>query len=301
MQGICKLCKNDTVLKESHFIPKFIGKWVKNTSITRFIRSSLDVHKRAQDIAKDYWLCGICENLFSVWERSFANEVFYPFVNDGKSTAYYDEWMSKFCASVSWRTLTYIRSMNNHEDKSVDYNNAILAAELHLESFLLGRVSNLFQYEQHLFPLEKIQSTTQDGLPPNINRYFLRTMAMDIAGNSTDIYIYTKLPCFIILGIVKAKNSNKMRASRISLRSGKISPRDYWWPDGFINYIVEKAQEVTDIYNKIPEKQIAGFEEYILKNPEKAVNSKLFQAFSYDYEHFGRAVFSDEKNTEDKP
>lgn len=291
MQGTCKLCKTEGQLKESHFIPKFVGKWVKKTGVTGYIRDKNEVHKRAQDIAKEYWLCGACEGLFSNWEREFANKVFYPFVDQGESIANYDDWMSKFCASLSWRTLTYMRSKNNREEKSQEYNDALDHAEEHLEKFLLGAESNLNQYEQHVFPLERIESTTQSGLPPNINRYFLRTMAMDIIGNSTDLFVYTKLPSFIILCIVKAKEPKKMRSSRIALKSSKLSPREYWWPDGFINYLVEKAEAVTEAYSQIPDKHKASFDEYIRKNPEKAANSKLMEAFMHDYDQFGDKVF----------
>jgi len=291
MQGICKLCKTNGTLKESHFIPKFIGKWVKQTSITGYIRDKNQIHKRAQDIAKEYWLCGSCESLFSGWEREFANKVFYPFVDKDVSVAAYDDWMPKFCASLSWRTLSYIRSKNNRNERSPEYNEHCDLAEEHLGKYLLGTESNLHQYEQHVFPLEPISSTTETGLPTNINRYFLRTMAMDIIGNKNDIYIYTKLPCFIILGIIKAKAPRKMRSSRISLSSNKISPRDYYFPDGFINYLVDKANEIADIQEKIPEKHKEKFSEHMKKHPEKTVNSKLFKAFEHDYNQFGNNVF----------
>ena len=75
VQGICRLCQKNAQLKMSHFIPKFVGEWVKKTSITGYIRDSNEVHKRAQDIAKEYWLCAECEGLFSDWEGSFAKEI----------------------------------------------------------------------------------------------------------------------------------------------------------------------------------------------------------------------------------
>ena len=117
-------------------------------------------------------------------------------------------------------------------------------------------------------------------------------MAMDILGNSTDIFVYTKLPSFIVLGLVKVKDPQRMRSSRIALKHGKTSPKPYYWPDGFINYIVEKAETISEAYDKIPEKHKASFEEYIMNNPEKARNSKLFEAFLHDYERFGDDVFS---------
>ena len=115
--------------------------------------------KRAQDIAKEHWLCGDCEQLFSRWEREFANKVFYPFVNEGKSVASYGNWMSKFCASLSWRTLTYIRSKNPNDENDGERKVLLDAAQEHLRKYLISEADNLNQYEQHLFPLEKIEST----------------------------------------------------------------------------------------------------------------------------------------------
>ena len=66
MQGKCRLCQIESELEISHFIPKFVGKWIKKTSITGFLREHNEVHKRAQDISKDHWLCDSCEDLFSV-------------------------------------------------------------------------------------------------------------------------------------------------------------------------------------------------------------------------------------------
>jgi hypothetical protein len=75
------------------------------------------------------------------------------------------------------------------------------------------------------------------------------------------------------------------------LGAGKLSPRDYWWPDGFANYISEKAQEVTDAYNKIPEQHKERFEEYMRNNPEKVAKSKQIDAMKHDHEMFGDKIF----------
>jgi hypothetical protein len=223
MIGDCKLCGLLGELKESHFIPKFVGKWLKNTSITGYIREKNNLRKRAQDIAKDYWLCDSCEEMLSNWETKFANTIFYPFLNEGKTVASYSEWMSRFCASMSWRTLTYIRSKNSDKSNPQEYYDKLTKAENHLAAYLLGKINNLNEYEQHFYPLGRLESTTTTNLPANINRYFLRTMSMDIVGNNQDLYIYTKLPSFIILGIIQCSKVNKMRLSRIALKSGTIN------------------------------------------------------------------------------
>ncbi len=292
MLGICKLCQKNTELRVSHFIPKFVGKWIKRTSITGYIRDLNEVHKRVQDIPKAYWLCGDCEKIFSEWERNFANNVFYPFVDKGECVVSYGSWMSRFCASLSWRTLTYIRSKNLNENTVKDYTELMNAAELHLARYLLDQETSLCQYEQHLFPLEYIESTMASDLPFNINRYFLRVISMDVISNSASIFVYTKLPSFIVLGFIKTEESQKMRSSRIALKNGKISPRPYYWPDGFANYVFEKAEVISEVYKKIPKIHKEKFDEYIKNNSEEAGNSKLFEAFFYDYKQFGSDVFS---------
>ena len=285
--GECKLCKNSCELELSHFVPKFVGKWLKKTSITGFFRKGNEINKREQDLEKEYWLCGKCEDLFSVWETKFANNVFYPFVDKGISTANYEDWLSKFCASLTWRTLTYIKSINSATSDLKNIENDLLAAENHLAKYLLGELSSLNQYEQHLIPLEKIDSYTYKDMPPNINRYFLRTVAMDIVTGEGNIFVYTKIPSFILLGVVKSKHSGEMRASRIALKSGKLSPRTYTFPSGLGGYICTSAEKVSEAYSKIKPEDLKKFEAYIENNFEKVSNSKLLEAILYDYEMFG--------------
>ncbi|ATD02142.1 hypothetical protein ACQKC7_10160 [Pseudoalteromonas tetraodonis] len=296
MNGTCKLCKNPSALEKSHFIPKFIGKWLKKTSITGYIREKNEVHKRAQDLAKEYWLCGKCEDLFSDWEREFSLKIFYPFINDSTTRMPYGNWLSKFAASLSWRTLTFIRSKNLKDEtsKSKDYLKNLDGAELALANYLLGKTDNLFQYEQHIYPVEAIDTHNVDNLPRNINRYFLRNIAMDIIGNDSETYIYTKLPSFIILGVIKTNASKIIRSSRISIKGDVLKPRDYTFPDGIAEYIFEKAEEISKIYDEIPVKQLEKINKFISDNPDKVIESKLFQAIQHDYDQFGSEAFKKE-------
>lgn len=52
MHGTCALCRDNTELKESHIIPKFVGKWLKRTSATGYLRNIDNINKRQQDIPK---------------------------------------------------------------------------------------------------------------------------------------------------------------------------------------------------------------------------------------------------------
>ncbi len=290
VEGDCKLCGEHRELKLSHFIPKFVGKWVKDSSATGYIRLNQNINKRAQDIAKDYWLCESCEQLFSGWEREFANKIFYPFVKNEADSARYGEWLAKFCASLSWRTLSYIRSVNPRSDESIDeIEMAILQG---LSSFILGNSSNLGTYEQHLYPLDVIESASAGvGLPENINRYFLRTMHMDVLVGEGQVMVYTKLPKFILLGLANHSESKQMRSSRVSLKEGRLFPQSYYWPKGFAQYIFGKAKEISQLYKEINPNQQAVIEKAIAKNPERAAASGTIAAFQHDLEMFGKAAF----------
>ena len=45
MNHICALCHESKELKESHFIPKFVGKWLKKTSATGYLRNVDNINK----------------------------------------------------------------------------------------------------------------------------------------------------------------------------------------------------------------------------------------------------------------
>ncbi|MGH8384925.1 MAG: hypothetical protein ACRESJ_05440 [Pseudomonas sp.] len=290
--GSCKLCCVEGELQLSHFIPKFVGKWIKDTSATGFIRLNQSVNKRAQDTAKDYWLCRGCEQLFSGWEREFAKKIFYPVVNEGKSEAIYGDWLAKFCASLSWRTLTYIRNVSPDGHKGCEgVDEALDQAESALADYLLGRSNNLGKYEQHFYPLEAFSKTNVRNLPANINRYILRNMHMDILYGEKGVMVYTKLPYFIVLGLTGHSESTRMRSSRVALGGGKVSPREYWWPTGFAEYMFRKAREISGSYKSINPKQRKVIDSALKTNPERAANSKTIEAFNHDHKIFGDRAF----------
>lgn len=293
MEGKCKLCKNEAKLEKSHFVPKFIGKYLKKTSITGYLREKNQVQKRVQDLPKEYWLCGECEDIFSTWEALFSQKIFYPYIDNPSERLQYGNWLSKFVASISWRTLTYIRSKNsddeaNHTD---EYIKCLDSAELGLSNYLQGKTDNLFEFEQHIYPVGAIAShTIENNMPKNINRYFLRTVAMDIVGNKEEIYVFTKIPSFIFLGVVKSKLSKVIRSSRISIRGDVLSPREYIFPAGVGEYMFEKAEEINKAYDGIPDDQHRKIHNYMMENKDKVLKSKLFEAIKHDVEQFGKGA-----------
>ena len=78
---MCKLCGSGNTLRKSHIIPKFVGRWLKKTSPTPYLRFGGNVDARLQDLYATELLCDDCERRFSEWETKFANEIFYPSAN----------------------------------------------------------------------------------------------------------------------------------------------------------------------------------------------------------------------------
>lgn len=82
---VCKLCLQNKPLADSHIIPKFAGKWLKETSATGYLRTAENPNVRKQDLPTEKLLCYDCEGLLSLWEKAFANEVFLPFLENKKT------------------------------------------------------------------------------------------------------------------------------------------------------------------------------------------------------------------------
>ena len=293
MHGICALCKDETNLKESHLIPKFVGKWLKRTSATGYLRDMKNINKRQQDIFKEYLLCHNCEILFSGWEKLFSEQIFLPSLDKEQYISSYSEWLSKFCASLSWRTLIYIKQQNNDfNDESEYFLKQTHQAEAHLRNFLLGNTSNLDQYEQHIFPLSKIEKPPESlNFPPNINRYFLRSIGIDVLTGDKDIYTFTKSPTFLIIGIISSKYSKQMRASRVALKQGTLRPSNLVMPEYLLGYMKDKAREIQVTVSGISEDQSNKVYETVISNLDKSADSKSFEAMMHDYNIFGDKIF----------
>ena len=266
---------------------------MKRTSATGYLRDIDNINKRQQDIPKEYLLCHNCEILFSGWEKLFAEQIFLPSLDKELYISSYNEWLSKFCASLSWRTLISIKRQNNgFNDESDYFLKQTNQAETHLRDFLLGNTSNLDQYEQHIFPLTEIEKPHESlNFPPNINRYFLRSIGIDVLTGDKNIYTFTKLPTFLIIGIISSKYSKQMRASRVALKQGTLRPSNLVMPEYLLGYMKDKAREIQVKVSGISEDQSNKVYETVISNLDKSADSKSFEAMMHDYNIFGDKVF----------
>ena len=210
--GLCRLCEVPSELKLSHVLPAFTYRWLRESSGNGHIRASDEPNRRVQDGLKFYWLCGGCEELFSRNETAFAGRLFHPYLGASGKVFPYSSWLIHFCTSVSWRVLRFYRDENHLQSWEPEARLRVNEAEVAWRELLLGKRENPGVFQQHLLPLDQISQTTGD-FEPNINRYLMRAIQLDICRGSHSIFTYAKLGRFIILGFVHEPHLSHWKVS----------------------------------------------------------------------------------------
>ncbi|MET4634454.1 hypothetical protein [Kaistia defluvii] len=167
----CAFCQEGAELRASHILPAFVFRWLKKSGGTGHLRNARTPNRRAQDGIKIRLLCRDCEQLFSGFERQFADKLFLPYTKDDGLKLVYGDWLARFCASLSWRVLVLLIRENRLQSITAAQSKAARAALATWESFIRGDISNPGVFEQHILPFPGISETTIQNLPNNMNRY----------------------------------------------------------------------------------------------------------------------------------
>lgn len=295
MKGTCRLCGQDRDLQESHVIPSFVYKWLKETSGTGFLRFGVEPNKRAQDGLKFYWLCKECEGRFSEWETPFANQIFHP-MNDGTvEDVSYGPWLLKFCTSVSWRVLNLFLEQDNMSHFPENLRACALRTQGVWRDYLLDKSQNPNRNEQHFLPLDAIESFTHRNMPTNINRYILRSVDMDAVCGGESAFVYSKLGKFIIVGFIEVPYRNQWVGTKVHVKRGVVGPSSYTLPMQFGDYLMDRAASADNVQENMSEKQKRKIEDSYGKDIDRAAKSESFRAMHQDVKLFGNKVFKQEK------
>ena len=146
----CALCGKKTKLEMSHIVPKMVIRELKKGAAGK-IRNTRDPNKTVQDSEKVELLCSECEDLFSKKETWFANNIFYPYLKKEKEEFSYNEKLTYFIVSVSWRSL-YLDILDFVENTvvGIDALERLIKCEGIMRDFLLGKRSDLENIENHI-------------------------------------------------------------------------------------------------------------------------------------------------------
>ena len=297
MEGQCRLCLKQGKLENSHIIPSFLYRWLKETSGTGFLRFGRSPNRRVQDGYKDYWLCPNCEDLLSKWETEFAEKVFHPLVSGQASTFQYQDWLLKFGVSLSWRVLLYIKEtadLSHFPERLRQETDKALAR---WAAFLLGQESHPAKYEQHMLPLDIIAGYTGGEMPPNINRYLLRSVDIDAVCSGSEAFVYVKLPHVLLVGFVHIKRPREWQGTKIHVRHGTLGAQNYVLPKEFGEYVMDQAQRLKELQESISEAQNKKIEESFGKVIDKLPLSGSFKAMHADVQLFGQDALLKKKGS----
>ena len=285
---MCNLCGSNSPLKQSHIIPKFVGKWIKDTSPTPYLRFGADMEKRQQDLIKMELLCGDCENRLSRWETKFASEIFHPAAAD-KTMFRYGPWFVKFAASLAWRALQLKKTYPIPEDPTIS---AVYAdMEERLSKFLLGNAKHVGSYTQHVYHVGELASPINPG-STHLNRYLARTPEIDFirSDDMTEIMVYVKLPMFMFFSVGKTKRGKWLESSRIK-KSGLLRPKRHVLDEGILQYLLGRSDRIGELFDSMSPKSKELADKALMKaikeDPEKVANSRQMRAMFADYEFYG--------------
>lgn len=224
---ICALCHQPAELQLSHFIPKFVFRWLKETSATKKFRHSPNVNVRAQDGVKDYLLCTACEQRFSRWEAQFADSFFRPIVTSkhGGFAIRYDSWLLMCLLSIHFRSILL---QLRHPDPANAHWLPLLSVLLEdWRKRLLSDTPVEPTTEQHVFVLSTLtQHHPAADLPEGLNWYWMRGVDMTLATvGSAVLYSYVKLPGIVLLSALQPSHVPGMSGTRVRLTGRLSSPQ----------------------------------------------------------------------------
>ena len=172
-------------------------------------------------------------------ETEFANKVFHPINADNGYAAQYQDWLLKFCSSISWRSLQYVLASTELTHLTPERREKSTKALNTWKSFILGSIPNPGKYEQHLIPFDLFENTGGFDFPPNMNRYLIRSVEIDVGAGAKSAFVFSKLGQFGIFGFIDVSNSREWEGSKVP-KSGKVvlapalmaflAPLENTWP-----------------------------------------------------------------------
>lgn len=256
----CKFClEKKSTLEISHIVPKFVYKWLKNSSSTGRMRDGRNVNKPSQDGYKTPLLCSTCENKFSSYESHFSSFVFAPMTkNDGFIDCTEINWskFDMFILSLLWRALyvtanTAEANKDYYPDEIIEFNKCADKIKSAFEN------KESIPFKTYFVPLNK-HSCTNGVIGIEDYVYFERSVAVNLIvddDNNQASALYIKLPyALIVCEILNFKHS-EWKGLVLNFRENFNCPNSKV-PKFVNNYLKYNCEECYKMGNEIPEKQV---------------------------------------------
>lgn len=292
MADSCKLCRNKAALQESHILPAFALRWLKETGATTYLRTSGTPNKRVQDARKMPLLCQACETLFSKDEDEFARVIFRPYVEKGLNTNgegtgaipefRHDEWLLRLIISVHWRLLVSEDPINIPSQ----YWPTLSTFEETWRHFLLRRRPDTGICETHVAFLSSLTAAEGGGLlhlGKNVNYYILRTVDGTLVCSDTKkrLAVYSKLGPIVFFTAIMPSSLRGTADSKVRMR-GSIKTSQHMQNVGLNRFMLVTRPNEVQGADSISERQKGKILKEMTANPEKTSSSLSHKAFMAD-------------------
>lgn len=269
---ICNLCDKEGKLAESHVIPKFVFKWMKKSG-GNYFRSPSNPNQRMQDGIKKHLLCDECEQIFSKSEKWFAENIFYPHLEQKAQFLKYNNNLSRFIISILWRYLL---------TRKVDGDDYPEDVYLDWKSYLNNN-SKLKYNKIHFMLLPDDWGT--EGQPNSfVNRYFNRATDMSIIESTDTKIIYAKFSRFILCVDVIG-NDYYFRGTNVLLEGGRFPFAQFIADKNISEYFVNRAEQIYNLaLSRISVGEIEKMKNEVFKNPVEFLKTDLGKTVSKDFD-----------------
>jgi hypothetical protein len=279
----CRLCRNQANLQRSHIIPRFAVQWVKDTSLTGYLRN-LTSPKRQQETRRPYLLCAACEERLSLDERQFAQRIFIPYHSEGRTEFRYEEWMRRFLIGLLWRILA-VRTASYPCNVGYVYS----AASETWRRFLLSETQDPGEYELHVFFGDVVLDSTF-ALPPKANWYFAR--AFDAApgfSRAGEALVYAKLAKIMVVAFLTPRDPQRENWQGTQVLSiGTLRTPQTMITKGFGAFLQDRMRLLERIPGKMTPRQFDKLVASVEADPSRLLSSESHRVFLADQEVRGR-------------
>jgi hypothetical protein len=290
-QGECRLCQTMSSLRDSHYIPAFVFKWLRDSSVGA-LRTVEAPNLRLQDGPRARLLCPDCEQRLSRWEKPFAEKVFLPAQTAPvvRETLAYGMEALPFAVSVAWRTLLYYQSI----DSTILRLPGVSRCESIWREVLLEKRQHPGAFEQHVLHVDVVQQTGA-AVSPFLNRYLLRAIHMDFVTSQHETFTYTKLGRLLFIGFLHGTKPRRWKGTKLHARGGHIGEGQVEVPGEFADFLNAKADSVAAALRGLSERQRAKIKDVFSSRSAEIVNSDILRAMQADLALTGDLAFSSTK------
>jgi len=276
VSNLCKLCQDSDDLQVSHVLPRFVGKYLKDTSATGFL-TAVDENgqtSRSQDLDKRKLLCNRCELVLNEAETFFANTVFYPFKQNNLRTIPVDGRLGRFAVSVSLRVLWIMQLVEHPLAKKWEGKLSKLETEwrnylLRTPNFIMGKHSH------HVILCNEVLLAAGLENNPNLILRVLRTAAYYLFEKFEKAYVFSNLAGVQIISMISPPDLPVSMGTQVypNQTFGIVSPTGIGW-GGYYQNLLEFTRKCDAASSRLSDAQKKMIERAVNKYPERVAKSE---------------------------